>query len=158
MRGVWQLICSSSSSSRESSSRRWLSERSGTRVVVRKLWHLTMRASRTGVINLKPIGDREGRGREERANDTTTIAAGMVVTNYLDARGIRVANAVGTRAARHAWQVQLVYHCGMYHPQADDEPRERNFRSPYHAWTKQVVRMFGFPWTWYRRWPADRIR
>lgn len=66
-------VHSSSSSSRESSSRRWLSERSGTRVVVRKLWHLTMRASRTGVINLKPIGGwREWGGGGKRGRTIPT--------------------------------------------------------------------------------------
>lgn len=94
-----------------------------TRVVVRKLWHLTMRASRTGVINLKPIGEEGGRRGEARANDTTTVAAGTVVTNYLDARGVRVADAVGTGcSARLAGTVgvPLRYVCTVRG--LDDEP------------------------------------
>lgn len=63
-----------------------------------------MRASRTGVINLKPIG------RTATIPAAATVAA--VVTNYLDARDVRVVNAVGepTRKGRElpgTLQVQL---------------------------------------------------
>lgn len=131
--------------------------RNSTRVVVRKLWHLTTRASRTGVINLKPIGEEGGKGVEARANDTTSVAAGAAVTNYLDARGVRVADAVGTGcSARLAGTVgvPLRYVCTVRGP--DDEPANG---TSVRRIMREQNKLYGcsFPRTWFRRWSADRF-
>lgn len=92
--------------------------RNSTRVVVRKLWHLTTRASRTGVINLKPIGEEGGReGRWLRRGRTIPPASPRGRRWQITwTRAASESRTQLVRAARHAWQ--LVYHCGMYVPSA----------------------------------------
>lgn len=136
---------------------RWLSERSETRressCVSYDTWPCDARISRTGVINLKPI---EGR-RQERANDTTTVASPR--GRWWQITWTRAAFEPWTqlvRATRHAWQVQLVYHCGMYRPQPDDEPA--NGTSARRIMREQN-KLYGcsFLWMWFRRWSVLRF-
>lgn len=76
-----------------------------------------MRASRTGVINLKPIGRTATAAvAAATAAGTTAVAVAVepaaVVTNYLDARRVRVVGAVGTgllgTLGRYSWRTIAV--------------------------------------------------